>query len=187
MAGSEDEARALRPRIDPWREVYANERFTVFRTEAHFEGATKTYYPCEHGSRAGIVVPWQGGVVLVRQWRLLIEGFSLELPGGKVDKGETPAEAAARECLEETGLRCERVEPLLHYLPGLDLLNNPTDVFLARDVIDTGSFRESGLEVVSHLSLPLEECLARVARGEILCGLTIMGLLAYARWRDGRP
>jgi 8-oxo-dGTP diphosphatase len=28
-----------------------------------------------------------------------------EFPGGKVEAGETPAEAAARECLEEVGIR----------------------------------------------------------------------------------
>lgn len=178
---------APQPRIEPWREVYANERFTVFRTEVRFGDAAKVYFPCDHGRRAAIVVPWQGGIVLVRQWRLLIDGFSLELPGGKVDPGETPAEAAARECLEETGLRCGRIERLVHYLPGMDTLKNPTDVFRADEVTDTGSFRESALEVVEHLCLPLEECLARVARGEIVCGVTIIGLLAYAGRRDSRP
>lgn len=34
-----------------------------------------------------------------------------EFPGGKVEAGETPAEAAARECQEETGLECMVLEP----------------------------------------------------------------------------
>lgn len=36
-----------------------------------------------------------------------------EFPGGKVEAGETPAEAAARECREETGVT---VEPLVELL-----------------------------------------------------------------------
>ena len=44
------------------------------------------------------------------------EGTSLagywEFPGGKIDPGETPAEAARRECLEETGLAVEIIGEL---------------------------------------------------------------------------
>ncbi len=42
-------------------------------------------------------------VVLVREFRPGPEEVLLELPGGVVDPGETPLDAAARELLEETG------------------------------------------------------------------------------------
>jgi mutator protein MutT len=52
------------------------------------------------------------GVVLAGSW---------EFPGGKIREGETPAECAARECLEETGvqvevlgLHSERIHPYDH-------------------------------------------------------------------------
>jgi len=59
--------------------------------------------------------------VAVRRGRLLVgrrapgthlEGL-WEFPGGKIDDGELPAEAAARELLEETGLVARSVEPLI--------------------------------------------------------------------------
>jgi 8-oxo-dGTP pyrophosphatase MutT (NUDIX family) len=44
-------------------------------------------------------------LVLVRQFRFGAESLSLELPGGVIEKGESPLLAAARETAEETGFR----------------------------------------------------------------------------------
>ncbi len=172
------------PHILPSQEIHANERYRVYRTEVDFGGFRKVYYPAVHGPRVGVVVPWQGGVFLVKQWRLMIRGSSWELPGGKVDEHETPEMAAIRECLEETGLKCGRVEHLVHYFPGMDNLVNPTDIFLARDIADTGSFQQDESEITGCQILPLERCLERIAGGEIVCGMTIMGLLSYSWRRD---
>ena len=53
-----------------------------------------------------VVLREDGAVLLVRRARPPAVG-SWTLPGGKVEEGETPEEAIAREVLEETGLRVE--------------------------------------------------------------------------------
>jgi 8-oxo-dGTP diphosphatase len=53
------------------------------------------------------IVQWNGQVLIGQRGENVPLAGLWEFPGGKVEPGETPAEAAARECLEETGLEVE--------------------------------------------------------------------------------
>ena len=58
----------------------------------------------EHPPSVVIVAVDDGELVLVRQTRPGASERTLELPSGKLEPGETPREAAARELAEECGL-----------------------------------------------------------------------------------
>jgi 8-oxo-dGTP pyrophosphatase MutT (NUDIX family) len=53
-----------------------------------------------------------GRFPIVRQYRPAMETFTWELPAGLVERDEVPAEAAARELLEETGYPVRAIHPL---------------------------------------------------------------------------
>lgn len=53
-----------------------------------------------------------GEILMIRQFRPSLEKETLEIPAGSIDGGETPAAAAVREVLEETGYRCATLLPL---------------------------------------------------------------------------
>lgn len=57
-----------------------------------------------------------------------------EFPGGKIEPGEEPAEAARRELSEETGLAAERLEPLALVVHDYAEMPLRFHVFLARQV-----------------------------------------------------
>jgi ADP-ribose pyrophosphatase YjhB (NUDIX family) len=65
----------------------------------------------EHKVAAGVMVERDGKVLLVRR-RLNPRQGLWSFPAGFVDFDEAPAEAAARECREETGLEVEIVDVL---------------------------------------------------------------------------
>src|SRR5712692_2294872 len=98
------------PRIGPRELLYEDKYQQIYRVIADFGPFTKEYFVRDTGERAGVVVLSDDSVLLVRQYRLLLDDLSWEIPGGKVDDGETPKEAAIRECLEETGVLCHNVK-----------------------------------------------------------------------------
>jgi 8-oxo-dGTP pyrophosphatase MutT (NUDIX family) len=159
--------------------VYENEYQQVYRVAANFGTFRKNYFVTDYGQRAGLVAVKGRSMLLVQQYRLLVNGFSWEIPGGKVDDDETAEEAAVRECFEETGVRCKNLKPVLIFHPGLDTLNNPTHLFYSRNFVETVRTNFHGHEARQHAWVPLEDCLKMVLKKEIVDSLSIIGLLGY--------
>lgn len=162
------------PRLD-----YRNPFMDIVHTRANFGEFQKDYFVIELGPRAGIIAVKDGTVLLTRQYRFLIDAQSWEIPGGKVDDGETPEFAAARECLEETGIECSNLRRLVEYYPGLDNFNNRTTVFASKEARTVARFTAVPSEVTEIRWFPLEAALKMVFSGEILDALTVTALLAY--------
>jgi 8-oxo-dGTP pyrophosphatase MutT (NUDIX family) len=171
----------MQPKLGSRTLVYENEHQRIYELVADFGSFRKQYFVNDFGPRVGIVVVKADSIVLVRQYRLLINGFSWEIPGGKVDDGETPALAAVRECLEESGVQCGRVRPLVNFYPGLDTLDNRNHIFYTDDVQDylgTGIGHNPD-EISEHGWYARDHCLDMIFQGQIVDSLSIVGLLTY--------
>lgn len=81
-------------------------------------------------------------IVMVRNERVTIDDFLLELPAGGIDPGEQPEAAAERELIEETGYRAQRIEPLCRFLTTPGLTDELMHVFVARDLEHVGQSLE---------------------------------------------
>lgn len=168
------------PNIGPRETVYENPYQRIYRVKAEFDGYTKEFFVNDTGPKAGVVVVREEMVLLVRQYRLIINGLSWEIPGGRVDDCESPQAAAIRECLEETGVRCLDVLPLLFYQPGLDTDSNPTHIFYCKHIagkIEPNSIHAE--EVSGSEWVPFSQCMRMVSEKQIVDSFSILGLLAY--------
>lgn len=64
------------------------------------------------GAVAVLAVTDEGKMLMVEQFRKPLEKTIIEIPAGKLEKGENPLECAKRELLEETGYNCETMESI---------------------------------------------------------------------------
>lgn len=175
------------PQLGPREVVYRDKYQEIYRVNADFGPFTKEYFVRHAGLRAGVLVVKRDSALLVRQYRLLVDDLSWEIPGGRMNDGEAPEAAAIRECWEETGVRCESLKRLLFFHPGLDTTDNPTYLFCTDEFVETeGPGRADGQETVAHLWVPLNSCLEMVFSGQIVDSLSVVALLAYAAL-TGRP
>ena len=142
------------------------------------DGARIGYGVLESGGFAAVVpVTGDGRVVLVRQWRQPVGGFTLELPGGGVDAGEDPGAAARRELREEAGYEARDLVHLfsLHTSPGRS--TEICHLFRCRaEKLPSGPEPEP-TEHVSVVELTFAEARAMASRGGITAATTVLGLM----------
>lgn len=81
--------------------------------------------PWRHTPRVRIVVRSQGDVLLIRGW---FSNQAWSLPGGGIEKGETPVQAAVRELREETSL--EVGVDAMHYVTTIRFQTTNTDFYI---------------------------------------------------------
>ncbi len=91
------------------------------------------YYTLEYPSWvSALALTKDNKVVMVKQYRHGLGVISTELPGGVVDKGETPEVAIARELKEETGYVFESYELIGKICANPATTNNYMHMFIAR-------------------------------------------------------
>ncbi|MFZ1988988.1 MAG: NUDIX hydrolase [Alphaproteobacteria bacterium] len=175
----------MKAQAGPRKVVYKNPYQQIYEVHVEFEGGKKDLFVTDYGPRAALIVHGPEGILLTRQYRYLIDRVSWEIPGGKVDRGESMPAAAIRECEEETGVRCQDVQPLIMFHPGLDTLHNPTHVFHSSAFERKAAGDHEG-EIVGIGWLPLGKCVDMIFAGEIVDSLSIISILAYAERRRGK-
>lgn len=130
-----------------------------------------------HHGGAGVVAVRDGRICLVRQHRVVVGRVTLEIPAGKVDPGEAPEDAAARELREEAGLVAGRLVPLLTSLASPGFTDEHTHVFLAEGLSDVARDPDEG-ELLDVAWLEGDAVVAAVLSGELQDSKTVAGVLA---------
>jgi ADP-ribose pyrophosphatase len=123
-------------------------------------------------------------VLLIRQYRYAAEGYLYEIPAGRLDPGESPAQCAGRELTEETGYVADRVEHLFTMYTTPGFTDEKIHLFLATGLTAGEAHREAD-EFLDLVPMRLSRALSMCQQGEIQDAKTALGLLYAAGFRLG--
>ena len=128
-----------------------------------------------------VVLPLKddGRIVFITQYRYPHNEVLIELPAGKLEKGEDPFLCASRELAEETGYTSKNITKLgkIYTTPGF--CDEILHIYLAQQLIPGDHAREEGEEGMEILELTLEEAEAKIRSGEIVDAKTVSGLMYF--------
>ena len=123
----------------------------------------------------------EGELVLIWQYRFGTDALSLEIPGGVIDPGEEPIDAARRELLEETGYEAESFELVSVVEPNPALQGNRCFTYLARGARPTGETAFDDLEDLETVLVPKSELAELIDEREITHSLVVVAIEVYLR------
>jgi ADP-ribose pyrophosphatase len=160
------------------KKVFDGKLLHVFYDEANLpDGSVSSREWIKHPGACAIVPIFENGdVMLIDQFRYPPKKLFLEVPAGKIDKGEHPDETAKRELLEETGISAKNLIRIGHFFPAIGYADEIIHIYVAQSLsVDTEKTDDD--EFVQQRRIPFQEALAMVHSGEIDDGKTICCLL----------
>ena len=168
------------------RSIYDSEWMQLSLVDVELpSGARFEHHVMRTAPAAGVVVDDpQRGVLLLWRHRFISDTWGWEVPAGRIDGGETPTEAGAREVEEETGWRPGPLLPLTSYFPNNGATDCVFHLLLATSAEHVGAPTDPDeAERVEWLSWP--QVSAAIAAGEVGDGLSLTALLLRLHQRNG--
>jgi ADP-ribose pyrophosphatase len=130
------------------------------------------YHP---GAVAVIALNDENRILMVRQFRKPLERSLVEIPAGKLEKGEDPEQCAYRELEEETGYRAKTLSHVASFYTSPGFSDEIVHLYYA-DELDKGNPHTDEDEFVELMEVTMEEALDLSKRQEIYDAKTVYAL-----------
>jgi 8-oxo-dGTP pyrophosphatase MutT (NUDIX family) len=171
-----------RPDLKRSKVIYTGRVFNITVDEvAYPDGRIVTMDVVRHpGSVVLLPMTAPDRVLLVRQYRYVVDRWLWELPAGTREPNEGPEAAALRECHEEVGKMAGRAEKLLSLFPSPGFCDEEMNFFLLTDLRDRRSGEPEAHQDADELLTVKEFLVAEVREmvraGEIVDMKTAVGI-----------
>ncbi len=173
--------------MEEWTEskrIYEGRIFNVRVGQARLaDGVTAPREMVEHPGGVGIVPLSGERVVLIRQYRIAVGDTVLEIPAGKLEPGEDPAERARIELAEETGYRAGRIVPIGAIYASVGYTSEKIHLFLASGLEFVGQNLEFD-ERIELVELTLAQLRAQLKNHELEDAKTVVAVQRLLDYLD---
>lgn len=168
-------------------EIFDGVAIHLFRDEILLPNGNKGVREVVRHPGAVCVIPItdDGEIIFVNQFRYALNRVTLEVPAGKLEKGEDPMEAALRELSEETGITAENIESLDALYTSPALIDEIIYMYIATG-LSQGEQHLDDDEFVNAVKIPLDEAIEMVMTGKIMDAKTQLIILKAAKYLEGK-
>ncbi len=161
--------------------VYDGKIITVYNDKVEIsDGKTSFREVVEHSGGVVILAFHKKDdtekILMVKQFRYPLKQPLLELPAGKLEKGEDPFEAAKRELTEETGYIAKNWEDLGHIFTSPGYSDEKLYLYKATDLEYVGDCPDEG-EILIEYEFSIDEIKKMIKDGEITDAKTICAVM----------
>lgn len=158
-----------------------NLRRDIVRLE---NGSTASREVVEHSGGVAIVaIDDADNLLMVRQFRYPFGQVLLEIPAGKLEKGEDPAVCGIRELGEECGCAAAVFQPLAKLIPTCAYDTEIIHIYYAAGLTVSAQHLDPD-EFLTVEKIPFQTAVDMVLNGEIPDAKTQLGILKYKALRD---
>jgi ADP-ribose diphosphatase len=163
--------------------IYTGPVFGIRRDEViEPSGVRTTREMITHpGSVVVLPVLPDGRIVMIRQYRHAAKQYLWELVAGRIDEGEAPRKAAARELMEETGYRARKFTIFLDVFPTPGFLEERMYILLAQGLTPGEAHPEED-EKITNQSYTRKELEQMMRTGKLRDAKSIAGILYYFKF-----
>jgi ADP-ribose pyrophosphatase len=160
--------------------IYDGPIFGVRRDEVLEPGGLRTTREVITHPGSVVVLPVlaDGRIVMIRQYRHAARQHLWELVAGRIDGGESPKKAGARELLEETGYRAKQLSVFLQAFPTPGFLEEKLYILLAKGLTAGEAEPEFDEKIISHPH-GVSELKQMMQNGQLIDAKSIAGILYY--------
>jgi 8-oxo-dGTP pyrophosphatase MutT (NUDIX family) len=165
-------------KVGPQRSLYADDWLDVRVADVELPNGQHHEHRlvCTRPGAGAVAVNRDLHVLLLWRHRFITRTWGWEIPMGRIEEGESPVDAAAREFEEETGWRPGPLRHLIYVQPTPGLSTSEHSIFRADEATHVGEAADKS-EAKRVAWVPLADVRALIEKREISSGTTVAALL----------